>query len=510
MRVTFLDVPRDTASVGEDKSYDPYMRRVARYWGQGGIGDAILIETGPKNILIDGGLWTKGREIVLPYLKKRGIKELDTVILTHQHGDHYGGLTEVLGEMPVKELITNGLTHTAKAYKKFMDAAKSSGARYRVVKGGESMDWGGGVQAKVVQVGGRGIPADGSNNSSVVVRMSCGKVHFLFTGDMEDDEEAALLASHQEIKSQILKAGHHGSSSSSSYEFLRRVCPAVAVISIGAGNRFSLPHRSVIERFQSLGCTVYRTDLDGTIVVASDGEKWTVETERKRPVAGAKGSPLSEKFYGFEDEAVRLMRRREYAAAAEQFRKAIALEPGAASAHSRLGYCYKKIGKKAEAIAAFHAALEQEPCEPYANLHLGLIHLGDDRQRALGYLENYLKCHPTSRWSNLAEEKIGFIHSSRAEELQRSGKEEDALDEYEKAIAVRRDLPVLHFRIGVLYMSRDRDRAEKEFMKYLDLDPQGVHVTEAREKLRAIRHSPARAESPSPMSKAVEEEQGVR
>ncbi|MCX6355632.1 MAG: tetratricopeptide repeat protein [Candidatus Aureabacteria bacterium] len=486
VRVTFLDVARDVAVDGEAGSSDPYMRRVERYWGQGGLGDSTIIETGEKNILIDGGLWTKGRAVILPYLRKRGIKELDTVILTHQHGDHYGGLTEILREMPVKEVITNGLTHTAKAYQKFMEEVKNSGARYRVVRGGELLDWGGGVRAKVVQVGGRKIPENDYNSNSVVVRMTCGTVHFLFAGDMEDDEEAELLASRQEIGSQILKVGHHGSSTSSTYEFVRGVHPSVAVISIGKSNRFGLPHRSVMDRFETLGCRVCRTDLDGTIVVASDGKEWTVETELRRPVPGTSGKPPGDDFYALESEAEKLWRRKEYSAAAEKFQKALALEPGAAAARSKLGHCYKKLGKKAEAIAAFRKAIEQEPCEPYANLHLGLMYLEDDRQRALGYLESYLKCHPTSKWSHLAEEKIGDIHAARGEEFLKQGKEKEALDAYEKAIAICRDLPAPHFQLGLLYASRDKERAKKEFVKYLDLDSRGPHAEEAREKLRDI------------------------
>jgi len=492
VRVTFFDVAGKREEVQGKNAEDLYMRRVEKYWGRGGIGDSILIETGEKNVLIDGGLWTKGRSVVLPYLKERNIKRLDTVILTHQHGDHYGGLTEVIEDIPVGEVLTNGLTHSAKAYGKFMEAVKTSGAKYRVAKGGEEFDWGGGVKARVLQVGGRGIPEDDYNNNSIVVRMSLGDVHFLFPGDMEDDEEKALLSSGYQLRSQILKVGHHGSSSSSTYALLQRVHPSVAVISIGEGNRFGLPHRSVIDRLESFGCKVYRTDLDGWVVVTSDGTTWTVETEKKRAAGSVAKKTLSVEFYKYEDAAVSSMRKKDYAAAAESFKKALAIEPRDASVRSRLGYCYKKLGRREDAIKAFREALTVEPCDPYANLHLGLLFFRDDKKAALKYLEDYLKCTPTSKWSSLAEEKISYIHSTWGYDFKKEGREKEALAEFEKAIAICRNNAFPHFQLGIMYASSDRERAKKEFKKYLELDPDGKYAETAREKLTDLEDTHAR------------------
>ena len=492
VRVTFLDVAGKGEKVQDEKTEDLYMQRVKRYWGRGGIGDSILVETGEKNILIDGGLWGKGRSVVLPCVKERRIKRLDTVVLTHQHGDHYGGLMEILEGIPVGEVLTNGLTHSAKAYGKFMEAVKTSGAKYRVVRGGEKFDWGGGVRAKVLKVGGRGIPEDDYNNNSIVVRMSLGDVHFLFSGDMEDDEENALLSSGNELRSQILKVGHHGSSSSSTYALLQRVHPAVAVISIGEENRFSLPHRSVIDRLESVGCTVYRTDLDGTVVVTSDGTTWKVETEKKRAAEAVAQKPLSEVFYRYEGAAISSMRKRDYAAAAESFSKALGIEPRAASARSRLGYCYKKLGRREDAIKAFREALAVEPCDPYANLHLGLLFFRDDKKVALKYFEDYLKWHPTSKWSFLAEEKISYIHSTWGYDLKKGGREKEAIAEFEKAIAICRSNAFPHFQLGLMYAMSDRERAKKELAKYLELEPNGTDAETARAKLTDLEGTRAR------------------
>lgn len=485
-RVTFLDVAGKTGDAGEGAPTDDYMRRLERNWGRGGIGDSAVVETSEKCILIDGGLWTKGRTVVLPYLKRRGVKRLDFVILTHQHGDHYGGLAEVIAAMPVGEVITNGLVHTAKAYAKLMEAVKASGARYRVVRGGETLDWGGGVTAKVLQgAGGAGVASDDYNNNSLVLRMTCGKTAFLFTGDMEDDEEAALLATRRELRSTVLKVGHHGSSSSSSFPFLRVVRPEVAVISIGAGNRFSLPHVSVIERLEALGCAVYRTDLDGAVTVTTDGTRVAVETERARPRGEATRRPFKEEFYLHESEAEGLFRKKEYERAVASYKKAIAVEP-AAAAYSKLGYCLKRMGKRDEAVEAFIAALEREPCDPFANLHLGLIFLKADKKRALGYLEKYLDCHPDAGWSRLAQEKAGYLHGSLGWELKKAGREGEAIAEFEKSIALFRGDAFSHFQLGLLYPSRDLGRARKELEKYLELEPKGKYAPAARDALAEL------------------------
>lgn len=485
-RVTFLDVTRKDGDAREGAPSDEYMRRLERQWGRGGIGDAAVVETATQCILIDGGLWTKGRTVILPFLKRRGIRRLDAVILTHQHGDHYGGLTEVVAAMPVGEFIANGLTHTAKAYVKLLEAVKASGARYRVVRGGETLDWGGGVTALVVQgAGARGVAPDNYNNNSLVLRMACGKVHFLFAGDMEDDEEAALLASRRVLRSTVLKAGHHGSSSSSSFPFLQAVRPEIAVISIGEGNRFSLPHDSVIDRLGSLGCAVYRTDLDGTITLATDGTRVTVGTERARPRGKEGRKPLREEFYRCESEAEGFFRKKEYERAVESYRKAIAVEP-AAAAYSRLGYCLKRMGRRDEAVKAFAAALEREPCDPFANLHLGLIFLKTDKKRALGHLEKYLDCHPDAGYSRLAEEKVGYIHGSLGWELKKAGRDDEAIAEFEKSIAVSRGNAFAHFQLGLLYPPRDLGRAREELKKYLELEPEGKYAGEARDALSGL------------------------
>ncbi len=491
VRVTFLDVARKGGGSAGEGAEDEYMRRLERNWGRGGIGDSAVIETSGKCVLIDGGLWTKGRTVVLPYLRRRGVKALDAVVLTHQHGDHYGGLTEVVPAMPVGEVLTNGLTHSAKAYRIFMEAVVESGARYRVPRPGEKLDWGGGVTATVlISAGAAGVRPDDYNNNSLVLRMTCGETSFLFAGDMEKTEEAALLSSRRELKSAVLKVGHHGSSTSSSFPFLQAVRPEIAVISIGEGNRFGLPHRPVIDRLRSFGCKVYRTDLDGTVTVTSDGARVSVETERERPRAETDRKPFPEEYYRIEGEADGLFRKKDYAAAAAAYRKAIGIEPGAAAVHSRLGYCYKRMGKRGEAVKAFLAALERDPCDPFANLHLGIISMDEDRGKALGYFEKYLECHPDAAWSGVAREKAALIREGNGMVHRKAGREEEAIAEFEKAIALCPGRASAHFQLGMLYAARDRPRARAEMKKCLEMEPGGPDAAAAREALSRMEKKP--------------------
>lgn len=338
-----------------------------------------------------------------------------------------------------------------------------------------------------MQVGGDRIPERDFNNNSVVVRMSYGDTHFLFTGDMEEEEEEALLSSGREIKSQILKVGHHGSSSSSTYDFLRKVRPKIAVISIGKVNRFDLPHDSVVDRIDSMGCKVYVTGLDGSVVVESDGKNYNVGVEKQRTETARKKKSLDDLFYKYESKATTCWRRKEYAEAAKFFQKALAIEPEDVSVRSRLGHCYKKTGRREDAIKEFKEVLKKEPCEPYANLHLGLMYNRRDNNLSKKYLETYLRCHPQARWSSLAKEKLGGIHSYRGWELKKQGKFDGAISEYEKAIAYCDHLAFPHFQLGFLYAYRDKERAQAELKKYLELEPHGKYADSVSWKLRDIR-----------------------
>ncbi len=242
-----------------------------------GQGDSVLISTpNKKKILIDGGPPESG---VFPLLEKRGIHSLQTVVLSHPDIDHVGGLIEVVKRIPVEEVLDSGYDGPAQEYKEFLDIIKQKSIPYRVPLPGEQLNWDQDIVAHILGplVYYHGTEAD-ANNNSLVIRMVYRNVKFLFTGDIEEIAELDLLDYGREVlHCTILKAPHHGSSSSSTTPFLDWTSPEAVVISCGRGNPWGLPHPVVMERYRDYGFRVYRTDWDHTISILTDGHKWKVQ-----------------------------------------------------------------------------------------------------------------------------------------------------------------------------------------------------------------------------------------
>jgi competence protein ComEC len=250
-----------------------------------GQGDSILVESpSGKTLLIDGGPKYKrsdaGRRFVLPYLHKKGINKIDILVLTHPHDDHVGGLPSVLKDLPVGLVFDSGQIHTSQSYLEFLKLIYDKKIPYKVARAGEQLDLGGGVIGLVLNPVEPFIEESALNNNSVVIRLTYGKATLLLAGDLEKAGEEQILAAGYEIKSSILKAGHHGSRTSSSLEFLQKVRPKVALISAGAKNKFHHPHPSTLKRFEELGIKVYRTDLNGNITLRSDGQRYIIEPQK--------------------------------------------------------------------------------------------------------------------------------------------------------------------------------------------------------------------------------------
>lgn len=253
-----------------------------------GQGDSIFIQT-PRNkhILIDGGGEEKapdghdkvGQRVVLPFLRRQGISRLDLVIATHPHNDHIGGLNEVLAGIRVDQVIDNGQVFDSAAYRRFMALIRANSIKEQVAKVGQAIELGAGLRGVIISPF---QPLSGDTNSdSVVFKLNYGRISFLFTGDLEEAGEERLLNSGTELRANILKVGHHGSRTSTSDEFLRRVAPELAVISAGKNNRYRHPHRSTLERLAGAGIKYLRTDLDGAITVRTNGRSYTIERERR-------------------------------------------------------------------------------------------------------------------------------------------------------------------------------------------------------------------------------------
>lgn len=250
-----------------------------------GQGDSILIETPSKRrVLVDGGVKKMGERVVVPFLLKNGITRLDMVILTHPHEDHVGGLPAVLNKIKVDSVLDTGFVCKSESYRRFLDLVEKNKIKYRLARGGQTINFGKGVVAKVLHPTLPFLTDTNSdaNNVSIVFRMQYGKFSMLFTGDNEHEGEERILEMFPAscLASNILKAGHHGSRTSTSDHFLSAVNPKVAVISCGKRNKFKHPHKSTLQKFESHGVKVYRTDQHGAVVITSDGKKFIIAPQK--------------------------------------------------------------------------------------------------------------------------------------------------------------------------------------------------------------------------------------
>lgn len=256
-----------------------------------GQGDAALVLTpSGKSLLVDGGgflipgregrpkdedRFDMGRDVVVPYLKRRGIDRLDAVLLSHPHPDHFGGLRSVFEAFPVGEFWWNGQKFPDASFDRLLEAVRRRGAEVRILKGGEIFPWAEcGVDVFYPDriSAGRNI-----NDNSLVVRLRFGDASVLFPGDIEKEGERAL-ADKVPIAATVLKIPHHGSRTSSSVPFIDSVHPSIAVASLGEDNLFKFPHPGILEKYGRRGIAVYRTDIDGAVTV-----RLSPEFPRKSP-----------------------------------------------------------------------------------------------------------------------------------------------------------------------------------------------------------------------------------
>jgi len=251
-----------------------------------GQGDAILvISPERKTMLVDGGSSSEAaEEVILPYLRDRGLNRLDILVLTHPDADHVGGLPEVLRSIPVGVAVATGQVHTTQIYAEFLQElqrARDEGGT-QVIRGaaGVEIPFDPEIQLEVLGPSTAAIAGDDSNNASIVLRLTYGRISVLLTGDAEVEEEAWMMARGAVRNAQILKVSHHGSDTGTSSTFLAQVDPEVALISCSVDNQYGHPHDEVLDRLSDYGADVYRTDQDGTIEVMTDGVEYWVRTER--------------------------------------------------------------------------------------------------------------------------------------------------------------------------------------------------------------------------------------
>ncbi|MGN0107262.1 MAG: ComEC/Rec2 family competence protein [Hominilimicola sp.] len=241
-----------------------------------GQADAALVECDGETMLIDGGN-AADSSLIAAYLRQEDISSIDYVVCTHAHEDHVGGLSGALSVAQAEHVYAPVTESDSKAYKNFKKKIAEQGLETEHPYVGDTFLLG---NSTVEFLGPVEEDKNDLNNTSIVLKITYGNTSFLFTGDAESEEEKEILESGSNLKSTVLKVGHHGSNTSTSYPFLREVMPQYAVISCEKGNSYGHPHEETLSRLSDAGVEIYRTDLNGTVVMTSDGENITVMTEK--------------------------------------------------------------------------------------------------------------------------------------------------------------------------------------------------------------------------------------
>lgn len=240
-------------------------------------GDSTLIISDGKTILIDAGENDKGK-VVVDYLKKLNIKKIDMLVATHPHSDHIGGMDTIINEFEIGKIVMpklkDSIVPTTRTYTDVLTAIATKGLKITPSKPGMAFDFGRGRLVIIAPIG----DFEDLNDTSLVARFSYDDKSFLFTGDMEKKAEKELLKTKATLKSDVLKAGHHGSSTSSHAAFLDAVSPSYAAIPVGDDNKYKHPSKSTITEFEKRKIKYFRTDYDGDIVFSIIDGKFQVKT----------------------------------------------------------------------------------------------------------------------------------------------------------------------------------------------------------------------------------------
>ncbi len=240
-----------------------------------GNSDSILISDNGKYAMIDGAD-NDDEQFLVDYLNKLGINELEYLILTHPDADHSGGLDAIVKNFKVNQVFVGNGKADTKTYKSFIQACIDKKLQPSVPLADKTFTLGNGS----FQFFNQKAQYDDVNDNSLVALYVNGSNKFLFTGDSGKEVEATLPL--KDIgKIDVLKIGHHGSKTSSSDAFIKAITPKYAVICCGKDNKYGHPHKETTATLNKYKITTYRTDLNGTVKVTSDGKKITITTENK-------------------------------------------------------------------------------------------------------------------------------------------------------------------------------------------------------------------------------------
>ena len=274
------DTP-DSQNISENISQDisilPESSMFEAHFIDVGQADATLLLCDDKTMLIDGGN-PEDSNLIVSYLKKLDIKHLDYLICSHAHDDHVGGLSGALSVVTVGKVYAPKTENDIKSYQNFKKKVSEQNLKIETPTAGNTFNFG---RSTVLFLGPVKEDSDNLNNTSIMMKITYGNTSFLFTGDAEHDEELSVIEQGYDLSADVLKVGHHGSSYSSTYLFLREIMPQYVIISVGKNNSYGHPSEQTLSRLNDADVQVYRTDTHGDIILSSDGNNITVKTEKK-------------------------------------------------------------------------------------------------------------------------------------------------------------------------------------------------------------------------------------
>lgn len=266
--------PKEDKPVIEDKTV--VKKDIKMHFIDVGQGDAIFIEL-PNNetMLIDAGDSNKG-PTVKSYIKKLNYSKIDYLVATHPHADHIGGLPEVIKSFTIGKVYMPKVTTNTKTFERLLDTLISKDLKATPAKAGVNIINNNDLKINII------APVKDNyknlNDNSAVIKINYINKSFLFMGDAEEASEKDITAN---VKSDVIKVGHHGSNTASSIPFVNKVKAKYAIIMLGENNRYNHPHQITLDTWNNIGTTIYRTDLNGNIIVTSDGNNIEIKTERK-------------------------------------------------------------------------------------------------------------------------------------------------------------------------------------------------------------------------------------
>lgn len=243
-----------------------------------GQGDSAYIRVNDFDILVDAGPRSDADRLI-QQLEEKNIDDFEMIIATHPHEDHIGGMVKVFDRYEVEEFYMPKMTHTTKTFENMVNAVAREGIKIKQIKEGMTFDLGSGAMIEVYS------PMYESyeefNDYSPIMKLTFGESELIFTGDAEAHAEQEVVAKYpNNLKADVLKFGHHGSSTSTTEEFLKSVDPEYGIISCGVDNKYGHPHRETLDKITKNNIQSFRTDMQGQITLKSDGKTIEITTEK--------------------------------------------------------------------------------------------------------------------------------------------------------------------------------------------------------------------------------------